>query len=160
LREYDVLVNYSQYVVTKDDLPLVSTRAAAQALGRSSETVRQMIKTGKLPARRSRDSYNQRYEIPAWAVRGLASVIQARTRGYSQGPPLAEDGGSSALHARLHALEDALASLTEAREHEQRAFEHQLETIRALQRANSALSRAVSGVLVPSQPPEPDNSAA
>lgn len=144
--QYEPGRDYRDVAVSASDGSLLSTAEVAALLGlKSTEGVRQMVRTGKLPAHRA-SGYNGRVLIPRWAALGLR-----RHREGAEGPQAAvpDPGG------RVRQLEEALALLLEAREHEQRALELQRAAGRAeagaaeeLQHANAALSQALTRALV------------
>jgi hypothetical protein len=143
---YDPQANYRNYTVVDDDAPFLTTRESADLLGvTSTQAVRSKIARGNLPARRVGGSYNPRYSIPRWAVEGLAN----RRRRLPGEDPSAARREASPQPGRVRVLEDALAAVREAREHEQRAQRMQLEASKELAVANEILNRAVTDVLVP-----------
>jgi len=153
MQSYEADRDYTDYVVGDQDLPLVSTAQAAATLKRTPETVRNLIKTGRLPARRSGVGYNPRYEIPLWAVEGRVSRGDVRLGVPS--PPMAASISVEAHSTaeRMARLENALIALRLAREHERRAQELQSSAVSELRAANEVLSAALSGGVLPDLPP-------
>ena len=120
VEEYDPAVDYSTMRLGGDQGQMMPLVQAAPLLGlKSSEGVRRFIKQGRLPARRG-EGYNRRFEVPRWAVEGLR-----RYRGL--GPPPSAPPSGSDDSRRMRSLEEAVALLMEAREHEARALQLQQE---------------------------------
>lgn len=80
---YDPTRDYRDYAVRDEtDEPLLDRVGSAALLRLSGEQVRKLVLAGRLPARRASGRYNAPYEIPRWAVEGLA-----RHRAGVLGPP-------------------------------------------------------------------------
>jgi excisionase family DNA binding protein len=152
MQRYERGRSYSEYTVTDRDEPLLTVSHAATRLGRSTQTVRAMIRRGELPFKQTDHGYNPRYLIPSWAVEGLSQA-----RGLQLPRTEQQIGPASRPYAtndRVRSLENALLAIREAREHEIRARDLHVNALKELQRANDLLHAAVTGVLLPDHAPD------
>lgn len=132
-RDFD----YRGYTVGPADEPLLSSAEVARMLGHvSTEGVRKLVASGALPAGRG-PGYNARLRIPQWAADGLLAL---RKKPATDGP--------EGLQRQVSQLEETLALLLEAREHELRALDQQRQVAESLQKANDALGQALGRALV------------
>lgn len=141
---YDPAQDYRQYRVSSRDAPFLTTQSAARLIGyKQSESVRLLVRGGRLPSRRGQGGYNPRIEIPEWAVQGWMTY-KGITGGQQNEP----------VSARIQELEQALLILRAAGEHERKARRLLEDALRESGHANDLLSEAVGSVVVPSHLPE------
>lgn len=140
---YDPSFDYRTPGSCEASEPMLTLAQAAPVLGlKSREGVRNLVNLGRLPARR-RPGYHGRIEVPLWAVEGLRLH-----RGNGPVAPPATTHYERGSTERERHLEDTVAMLLDAREHEARALQLQQEVATELAAANRALSQAVTNALV------------
>lgn len=142
---YSGSVDYRITEPTDADAPFYGAAAAARVLGySSSQSVVNLIKSGKLPARRTQGR-RPVWEIPSWAVLGRAAMRVL--------PPTAGEAELATLRMDVQRLRGVTDAFMRAAEHEERA-EAALQTY-AFEKALAALAykQAVTSQLVPDFPP-------
>lgn len=140
---YEPHRDYRNYVVDDSDGPLLTTRQSAGVLGhRTTQGVRGLIASGRLPSRRR----NRNHLVPEWATRGRRAWTE-QTLETTETPST-----SPASRAREIELESALFALRAAAQHEKRARKLQHKALKEMAKANDILKEVVGAVAVPDAP--------